>query len=109
MTIRFPGDINGGFWFGIRSYAESTSDYTIASKIDTDITSNIDYSNSMVKSHTRGKQLNGNVSSNYTVVDYSYSWDTDEHFATVIYRKDSSGNKNDDRGYVMIPKGFEKL
>ena len=109
MTIRFPGDINGGFWFGIRSYAESDNDYTIASKIDTDITSNIDYSNPMVHSHTRGKQLNGNAKSDYTIVYYTDGIDTGDHFATVIYRKDSTGNRNDDRGYVMIPKWFEKL
>ena len=108
MTIRFPGNVNGGFWIGIRSYAESTSDYTIASKIDTDITSNIDYTNSMVQAHTRGNQLDGNKPQNYTIVNYS-AFDTDEHFITVIYRKDSSGNKNDDRGYVKIRKDFEKL
>ena len=108
MTIRFSGDIPGGFWIGIRSYAESNYDYTIASKIDTDITSNIDYNNSKVKLHTRGKQVSGNASSNYTLVDYSTDYnDTDEHFVTVIYRKDGSQNANDDRGYVLIPKEYE--
>lgn len=109
MTIRFSGDIPGGFWIGIRSYAESGYDYTIASKIDTDITSNIYASDSMVKSHTSGKQVNGNALSNYTVVDYSTDYnDTDEHFVTVIYHKDGSSNLNDDRGYVMIPKEYEE-
>lgn len=108
MTIRFSGDIPGGFWIGIRSYAESNYDYTIASKIDTDITSNIDYSNSLVKSHTRGKQVSGNASSNYTLVDYSTDYnDTDEHFITVIYRKDVLANQNDDTGYVLVPKEYE--
>lgn len=108
MTIRFSGDIPGGFWIGIRSYAESNYDYTIASKIDNDITSNIDYNNSKVKLHTRGKQVSGNASSNYTLVDYSTDYnDTDEHFVTVIYRKDGSQNANDDRGYVLIPKEYE--
>lgn len=107
MTIRFPGDVPGGFWIGIRSYAGS-SDYTIASKIDTDITYNIDYYHSMVKSHTFGNQVDGNISPNYTIVDYSTDYnDTDEHFVTVIYRKNSSGNENNDRGYVMIPKKYE--
>ena len=109
MTIRFSGDIPGGFWIGIRSYAEPNYDYTIASKIDTDITSNIDYSSSMVKSHTKVSQVSGNALSNYTVVDYSTDYnDTDEHFITVIYRKDTSGNVSDDRGYVMIPKKYEE-
>ena len=109
MTIRFSGDIPGGFWIGIRSYAESNYDYTIASKIDTDITSNINDSNSIVKSHTKVNQVNGNALSNYTVVDYSTDYnDSVEHFITVIYRKDVSGNTHDDRGYVMIPKEYEE-
>ena len=109
MTIRFSGDIPGGFWIGIRSYAESNYDYTIASNIDADITSNINNSNSMVKSHTHGRQVNGNALSNYLVVDYSTDYnDSGEHFITVIYRKDVSGNVNDDRGYVMIPKEYEE-
>ena len=109
MTIRFSGDIPGGFWIGIRSYAESNYDYTIASKIDTDITSNINDSNSIVKSHTKGSQASGNALSKYIVVDYSTDYnDTDEHFITVIYRKDVSGNAHDDRGYVMIPKEYEE-
>ena len=109
MKIRFSGDIPGGFWIGIRSYAESNYDYTIASKIDTDITSNIDSSSSLVKSHTKGRQVNGNALSNYRVVDYSTDYnDSDEHFITVIYRKDVSGDAQDDRGYVMIPKKYEE-
>ena len=109
MKIRFSGYIPGGFWIGIRSYAESNYDYTIASKIDTDITSNINDSNSIVKSHTKGRQVNGNALSNYLVVDYSTDYnDSDEHFITVIYRKDVSGKAHDDRGYVMIPKEYEE-
>ena len=107
MKIRFSGDIPGGFWIGIRSYAESDYDYTIASNIDTDITSNIDSSSSKVKSHTKGNQVSGNALSNYTVVDYSKDYnDTDEHFVTVIYRKDDYGHAKEDRGYVMIPTGY---
>ena len=112
MTIRFSGDIPGGFWIGIRSYAkyvESNFDYTIASKIDTDINSNIDYRSSLVKSHTRGNQVSGNALSKYTVVDYSTDYnDTNEHFITVIYRTDVLGGANDDVGYVMIPKVYEE-
>ena len=109
MTIRFSGDIPVGFWIGIRSYAESDSDYTIASKIDTDITYNIKDSNSMVKSHTKGNQVSGNALSNYTVVDYSRDYnDSDEHFITVIYHKDGNVDVYDDRGYVMIPKVYEE-
>ena len=109
MTIRFSGDIPGGFWIGIRSYAETTFDYTIASKIDTDITSNINSASSMVKSHTKGIQLSGNALSKYTVVDYSTDYnDPGEHFITVIYRKDSTGEALDDRGYVIIPKKYEE-
>ena len=107
MTIRFSGDIPGGFWIGIRSYAESNSDYTIASKIDTEINYSIDSSSSMVKSHTKGNQVSGNALSKYTVVDYSTDYnDTGEHFITVIYRKNFLVDEQDDRGYVMIPKEY---
>ena len=109
MTIRFSGDIPGGFWIGIRSYAEPDHDYTIASKIDTDINYPIDSSSSMVKSHTKGNQVSGNALSKYTVVDYSTDYnDTDEHFITVIYRKSAAVYLHDDRGYVMIPKEYEE-
>ena len=109
MTIRFLGDIPVGFWIGIRSYGTSYHEYyTIASKIDTDITYNINDSNSMVKSHTKGNEVSGNALSNYTVVDYSRDYnDSDEHFITVIYRKDGNVDVYDDRGYVMIPKKYE--
>ena len=112
MTIRFSGNIPGGFWVGIRSYAEyveSNYDYTIASKIDTEINYNIDYRSSLVKSHTRGNQVSGNALSKYTVVDYSTDYnDTNEHFITVIYRTGVLGGANDDVGYVMIPKVYEE-
>ena len=110
MTIRFSGDIPVGFWIGIRSYGDSYHEYyTIASKIDTDITYNINDSNSMVKSHTKGNQVSGNALSKYTVVDYSRDYnDSDEHFITVIYHRDINGYVKKDRGYVMIPKVYEE-
>ena len=85
----------------IRSYAESTFDYTIASKVNV---SNYpkDYYSSDVKAHTSGKQNSGTKLNDYTAVEYKGLKDNDTIY--IVFRKDSSGDKGDDRGYVLIPK-----
>ena len=85
----------------IRSYAESTFDYTIASKVNV---SNYpkDYYSSDVKAHTSGKQNSGTTLNDYTKVEYTGLKDNDTIY--IVFRKDSSGDKGDDRGYVLIPK-----
>lgn len=97
------------FHFYIRSYAESSYDYVMASKLDADFDIDTEsYDSSVVMSHTSGKQ-NSNTSLNgYTHVVYD-NIDKGKHRITIGYRKDSSVNNGDDRGYVLIPKKQTKV
>ena len=86
----------------IRSYSDS-ADYVIVSNLDETITGTTAYNSSLVKGHTYNKSNSGTSISNYTLVEFS-GIDEGEHRITIIYRKDWVTNKNDDRGYVLIPK-----
>ena len=88
-------DINGydEFTIYIRSYAETSYDYTTASVLD----------GTSVKTSTSGKQTSGTAISNYTKVTYT-GIGGGSHRITVTYRKDSSQHSGDDRGYLLIPK-----
>ena len=88
----------------IRSYAESNYDYVMVSQLDKTITSGSSYSDTtLVKAHTRGKQSSTTSISGYTLVEFT-EIPEGKHRITVLYRKDSSANSGDDRGYVLIPK-----
>ena len=88
----------------IRSYAESNYDYVMVSQLDQTIDGNTTYSNTtLVKAHTKGNPQSGTAISNYTLVEFT-NIDKGEHTITIVYRKDSSGDVDDDRGYVLIPK-----
>ena len=80
------------FIFYIRSFAESTYDYTEAFELDV--------------TATRGNGLyttKGNQS-NIKYKECIYKNISDgEHTIEIIYSKDSSGNTSDDRGYFYIP------
>ena len=92
------------FTLYIRSYAESNYDYMMVSQLDKTITGSTSYSNTtLVKAHTRGNQQSGTALSSYTLVEFT-GITPGEHTITVVYRKDSSFNNGDDRGYVLIPK-----
>ena len=92
------------FQLYIRSNAEGNYDYVMVSQLDKDITKDTSYSNSdLVKGYTRGNQQSGTTIDKYTLIEYT-NIDGNEHRIQVIYRKDSSDNKGDDRGYVLIPK-----
>ena len=86
----------------IRSYAESTYDYVMVSQLDKDITYNSSGSD-LIKATTSGKQNPSTSIGGYTLVEFT-NIDGGEHVINVIYRKDSSTSKGDDRGYVLIPK-----
>lgn len=89
----------------IRSCAETNYDYTVIGNLDSTVpTSNTDYSNSNVKAHTRGSQNSSTALSGYKKVSYTGIDPTKTHTIWVEYRKDSSVNYDDDRGYVLIPK-----
>ena len=99
-------DINGytNFKLYIRSYAESRYDYVMVSQLDKTLTYNSSYSNTtLVKAHTRGNQKSGTTINDYTLVEFT-NIPSGSHRIQIIYRKDSSGNSGDDRGYVLIPK-----
>ena len=99
-------DIEGleSFKLYIRSYAESSWDYIMVSQLDKTLTYNSSYSDtSLVKAHTRGNQNSGTSINNYTLVEFT-GIDGGKHRISIIYRKDSSSNSGDDRGYVLIPK-----
>ena len=88
----------------IRSYAESNYDYVMVSQLDKTITGSSSYSDTtLVKAHTRGNQQSGTTLSSYTLVEYT-GISSGSHTITIVYRKDGSVNKDDDRGYVLIPK-----
>lgn len=100
--------------FYIRSYAETTWDYTSISKQNTALPA---YSSTAypggstaipttyIKTTTRGNQQSGysNISSNWTAVSYTGLNENMEYYIEVGYSKDSSGHNNDDRGYILIP------
>ena len=102
--------INGytKFTVYIRSYGESSFDYVTISKLDTPYTGSISQgfvqdSESYVYAHTKGNQQSGTALTNYTKVEYD-NIDGGEHTIYVYYTKDGSGNYDDDRGYILIPK-----
>ena len=91
----------------IRSYAESSYDYTIASNASNASDANAStyptaYNDSTVKAHTRGNQKSGISLSDYTAVTYTELSGNDIIY--IVFRKDSGGASGDDRGYVLIPK-----
>ena len=85
----------------IRSYAESSFDYTIASTANAS-TYPTAYNSSTAKAHTRGIQKPGTSLGDYTKVEYTGLKDNDIIY--IVFRKDGSGAEGDDRGYVLIPK-----
>ena len=104
MFITINGYTN--FTFKVRNYSENNYDYVVVNHID-DTTSpkwqplvgTGTASNARVYYSNKGKSSNG------TWYDVTFiNLDGGEHIITVTYGKDGSGNRNDDRGYVAIPK-----
>ena len=94
------------FTFKVRNYSESSYDFVVVNNID-DTTipkwrpsvGNGTASGGYVYYSNKGK------SSSATWYDVTFdNLDGGEHIITVTYGKDSSGDSNDDRGYVAIPK-----
>ena len=85
----------------IRSYAESSWDYTIASNANASAYPKA-YNDSTAKAHTSGIQKPGTTIGDYTAVTYTGLKDNDIIY--IVFRKDGSGSRGDDRGYVLIPK-----
>ena len=85
----------------IRSYAEGSFDYTIASIANASTYPKASNS-SDAKASTRAHQKSGTTLSNYTAVTYTGLKDNDIIY--IVFTKDSSTASGDDRGYVLIPK-----
>ena len=94
------------FTFKVRNYSESSYDFVVVNNID-DTTipkwrpsvGNGTASGGYVYYSNKGKSS----SANWYDVTFD-NLDGGEHIITVTYGKDSSGDSNDDRGYVAIPK-----
>ena len=74
----------------IRSYAESTYDYTEAFEIDKD------------PIRGNGKFTTTGAQSSSTYKECVYNLDGEIHTINIMYSKDGSGHTNDDRGYFYI-------
>ena len=85
----------------IRSYAESSYDYTIASNANASTYPKV-YNDSTAKAHTRGNQKPGTTMSDYTEVKYTGLSGNDIIY--IVFIKDSGDASGDDRGDVLIPK-----
>ena len=99
----------------IRSNAESTYDYMVVRNLDAAaFTSYNNVSTSGVKDHTSGRQNtnNGTSLSHYRTVTFTTSdgltADDTPHTFYIQYKKDSSVDTNEDRGYVLIPKSYTR-
>lgn len=99
MTITINGYTE--FKVYIRSYAESTYDYTMASTLDGGVPSSSSSANCYA--HTKNDHNTGGTTLNdYKEVTYS-NIDGGEHVITITYMKDQYEDANDDRGYCLIP------
>lgn len=100
--------INGytSFTFKVRNYSESSWDYVVVNNLDDrSIPTWQPAVGSGTASSGRVYYSNKGKSSNTNWYDVTFSnLDGGEHYITVTYGKDGSGNSNDDRGYVAIPK-----
>lgn len=85
----------------IRSNAEGSYDYTIASKANvSNYPTSSDSADTL--SHTKSKQNSGTALSNYTAVNYTGLTGNDTIY--IVFVKDGSGDNGDDRGFVLIPR-----
>lgn len=95
------------FTFKVRNYSESNWDYVVVNNLDdTTIPSwrPIGVGSGIASSGYVYYSNSGNSSSE-TWYDVTFNnLDGGEHIITITYGKDGSGNQNDDRGYVAIPK-----
>lgn len=85
----------------IRSYGENNYSYAIALPPDVDPST---YSNAISQSYanTKSSATGGTAISNYTLV--TYNLDGGEHRICIVYGHKDTIVRNDDRGYVLIPK-----
>ena len=103
------------FTIYIRSYGQNNYDYMVVRRIGSDaLTSwNTDtYNNANTKDHTRGRSSNTTTISGYRAVTFTtedgLTADNTPHTFYIQYGKNNNTNNYDDRGYVLIPKAYNK-
>ena len=100
--------INGytSFTFKVRNYSENNYDYVVVNNLDdTTIPKWQPTVGSGIASSGKVYYSNKGKSSSTAWHDVTFSnLDGGEHTITITYGKDGSGNRNNDRGYVAIPK-----
>ena len=96
MMIEIDGYVN--FSIFIRSYGEPNYDYIWVGQLDKVPTSDNDAYATTKSNPNASTTIDG-----YTEVRFE-NMDAGKHTIYIVYRKDSSGNSNEDRGYVLIPK-----
>lgn len=94
------------FTFKVRNYSEDSFDYVVVNNLDdTTVPSWQPSIGSGTASSGKVYYTNKDKSSNTTWYNVTFNdLDGGKHIITVTYGKDSSGHRNDDRGYVAIPK-----
>ena len=105
-TMFITIDGYASFTFKVRNYSENSFDYVVVNNLDdTTVPSWQPSVGSGTASSGKVYYTNKGKSSNTTWYDVTFNdLDGGEHIITVTYGKDSSANRNDDRGYVAIPK-----
>lgn len=104
--IKIVIDGKPDFKMYINSFAENGYDYVVAYALDTNIPSDssvyiTDGSEGVIASTKSDK--NGAPTTIDNFKEVSYPNDGGEHFIWIVYRRDSSGHANDNRGYILIP------
>jgi hypothetical protein len=92
------------FIVGIRASSQAFYDYVIAGKANATITNDTEYTDDTVKATTRGYTSSYAYLYNYTFTVYTGLDPNVETKITILYKKNSWGHENEDRGYLVIPQ-----
>lgn len=91
----------------VRSYGESSSDYLV---VRTNALTSWNNPTNNAIANTRNNAQGGTAIGNYTLVTLTtangLTADDTPHTFYIQYGKDNNTNRNDDRGYVLIPKEY---
>ena len=99
-TMTFTISNCSSFKFYIRSWAESGYDYVMVGKLNQ--RPSVDNSSSIYAS-TKSNNSSGSSLSSYQSVEFNNLNPHSEYTIYVVYKKDGSGNQNDDCGYLLLP------
>jgi hypothetical protein len=103
MTINFAG-LSLKLLYG--SSSENNWDYLMVGKANSLINNDTTYTDSIVAAHTKSSYNNitpdNTISYGTITLDPTLSGQTNS--ITISYKKDTSVNSRNDRGYIMIPK-----